>query len=394
MNRRHIGVLFGGVLLLVIAMGISRFAFTPILPFMRIDEGISFESAGYLASSNYIGYFVGALGAGFVFRNKKNFLLLNVILNVLSIIMMGLTHSFWLWIILRFVAGATAGYIFVLTSSIIMDYLASHFLTRWSGYVFSGIGLGIAISGILVPFIETSFAWEGTWLGLGILSMLFFIITMALWRPVSIKDSERVPKTKDTNIFQGFMLWLIFAYSLEGLGYIITGTFLVDIIYNIDSLKAFASFSWVIVGIGAMPAAPVWMTMIAKWSTVKVLSTAYILQIIGILLPVITQTAWSVLLSAFLFGFTFVGIVSLSTAYGRELYPKQSGIVVSALTTAYALGQIIGPIVASAFENYFNSFKAPLTVAGTTVILALAILLFGKWISAKKQTATISEVTH
>src|SRR5690606_27333327 len=158
-------------------------------------------------------------------------------------------------IILRFVAGATAGYIFVLTSSIIMDYLASHFLTRWSGYVFSGIGLGIAISGILVPFIETSFAWEGTWLGLGILSMLFFIITMALWRPVSIKDSERVPKTKDTNIFQGFMLWLIFAYSLEGLGYIITGTFLVDIIYNIDSLKAFASFSWVIVGIGAMPAA-------------------------------------------------------------------------------------------------------------------------------------------
>ena len=76
MNRQHIGVLFGGILLLVVAMGISRFAFTPILPFMRIDEGISFEAAGYLASSNYIGYFVGALGAGFIFRNKKNFLLI------------------------------------------------------------------------------------------------------------------------------------------------------------------------------------------------------------------------------------------------------------------------------------------------------------------------------
>ena len=96
----------------------------------------------------------------------------------------------------------------------------------------------------------------------------------------------------------------------------------------------------------------------------------------------------------YLFGFTFVGIVSLSTAYARELFPKQSGAVVSVLTTAYALGQIIGPIVASGFENYFNSFKAPLTVAGTTVILALAVLLFGKWISDKKQTATISEATN
>lgn len=71
MTRQHLGVLIGGLLLLAVAMGISRFAFTPILPFMRIDEGLSFETGGYLASSNYIGYFVGALGAGFVFRNKK-----------------------------------------------------------------------------------------------------------------------------------------------------------------------------------------------------------------------------------------------------------------------------------------------------------------------------------
>lgn len=73
MNRQHIGILFGGVLLLVVAMGISRFAFTPILPFMRHDVGFSFEVAGFLASSNYIGYFIGALWAGFIHRNRKNF---------------------------------------------------------------------------------------------------------------------------------------------------------------------------------------------------------------------------------------------------------------------------------------------------------------------------------
>lgn len=394
LKRQHIGVLFGGVLLLVVAMGISRFAFTPILPFMRIEEGLSFEEGGYLASSNYIGYFVGALGAGFIYRNKKNFLLITVVLNVLSIFIMGLTHSFLFWVILRFIAGATSGFIFVLTSSIIMDYLATHFQTRFSGFLFSGIGLGIAISGLLVPFIEGIYDWEGTWLGLGILSALFLVITLLLWRNISIQDGEKVEKSNDTKIFQGFMLWLIIAYGLEGLGYIITGTFLVDIIYNIESLQSFASFSWVIAGIAAAPAAPIWMMLISKYSTVKVLSMAYILQVVGILLPVLTQTAWSVLLSAFLFGFTFVGIVSLSTAYARELFPKQSGVVVSALTTAYALGQIIGPILASWTESYFDSFKAPLSAAGSIVTVALAILLAGKWYSNRKELSKTIEVSH
>ncbi|MFJ8238026.1 YbfB/YjiJ family MFS transporter [Ureibacillus sp. NPDC094379] len=394
MRRQHIAVLFGGVLLLVVAMGISRFAFTPILPFMRSDEGVSFEAAGYLASSNYIGYFIGALGAGFIFRNKKKFLLANILLNILSILIMGLTHSFWLWIILRLIAGVTAGYIFVLTSSIIMDYLALHSLSRWSGFLFSGIGLGIAVSGLLVPLIERSYSWEGTWISLGILSALFFVTTFVLWRPITVHDSVKVEKSKDTRIFQGLMPWLVLAYGLEGLGYIITGTFLVDIIYNIESLRMYASYSWVVVGIAAAPAAPLWMAMISKFSTVKLLSAAYILQVIGIVLPVFSQTAWSVLLSAFLFGFTFVGIVSLSTAYARELFPKQSGTVVSILTTVYALGQIIGPIFASRFEAYFNSYKAPLTFAGSTVILALALLLFGRWFSDRRKLSKKTELTN
>lgn len=391
MSRQHFGVLFGGVLLLVVAMGISRFAFTPILPFMRINEGMTFEAAGYLASSNYIGYFVGALGAGFIFRKKKNFLFITVLLNVLSILFMGITHSYLLWIILRFVAGVTAGYIFVLTSSVIMDYLAKHALSRWSGYLFSGIGIGIAISGLFVPYIEASFSWEGTWIGFGILSTMFVITTIILWKSISIQDGEKVEKTRETKIFKGFMPWLVFAYGLEGLGYIITGTFLVDIIYNIESLRPFASFSWVIAGIAATPAAPIWMSLISKMSTVRVLSIAYILQIIGILLPVFSQTAWSVLLSALLFGFTFVGIVSLSTAYARELFPKQSGSVVSILTTAYALGQIVGPILASGFETLFNSYKAPLTFAGTIVTFALATLLLGKIFSDRKQPSGVTE---
>ena len=392
MNRQHAGVLFGGILLLVVAMGISRFAFTPLLPFMRIDEGLSFQEGGWLASSNYIGYFVGALGAGFIYRRKKGFLLSNVLLNVISIIGMGVTHTYAFWIILRFIAGVTSGFIFVLTSSVIMDYLAKHLLTRWSGYTFSGIGIGIALSGLSVPFIETRFLWEGTWIGLGLLSTTFILLTLLLWRHIVVQDGERVAKTADTNIWRGFMPWLFIAYGLEGLGYIITGTFLVDIVYNIENLRSYASYSWVVVGIAATPSAPFWMAMMSRFKPIHVMFVAYILQVFGIVLPVLSQTVWSVLLSAFLYGCTFVGIVTLSTGYGRQLFPRQSGSVVSILTTFYAVGQIIGPIIASRLEGYFNTFKAPLVFASSIVFCALIILMSGYAFTNRKKAVQIESI--
>lgn len=392
MTRQHVGVLFGGILLLAIAMGISRFAFTPILPYMRIDEGLTFQQGGLLASSNYIGYFIGALGAGFIYRHRKYYLLTNVLLNVASILLMGLTHSITLWLVFRLIAGITSGFIFVLTSSIIMDYLARHFLTKWSGFVFSGIGIGIAFSGLLVPFFETRFQWEGTWVSFGMMSILLFAITLYLWRKVDIHDGEKVEKSDETNLWQGFMPWLIIAYGLEGLGYIITGTFLVDIVYNIESLRDFASYSWVMVGVAAIPSAPIWMALMNRFSPIRLMYIAYSLQVIGISLPVLSQTVWSVLLSAFLYGMTFVGLVTLTTGYGRNLYPKQSGTVVSTLTTFYAAGQIIGPIIASRLEGYFNTFRAPLLFASFIVFTSIIILAIGQTIARRKKVVSSAEV--
>lgn len=385
MNKQHVGVLAGAILLLVVAMGISRFAFTPLLPFMRIDEGLSFQQGGYLASSNYVGYFVGAIGAGFITKQKKNFLLANVFLNITSIILMGICESFAIWIVLRFIAGATGGFIFVLTSSIVMDYLAQRLLTKWSGYIFSGIGLGIAISGLVVPYLEGLVHWRGTWIGLGILSALFVTATFILWRPVTVSDSVKLTKSNDTNIWRGIMPWLIVAYGLEGMGYIITGTFLVDIIYNIEELRPVAGFSWVIVGLAGIPSAPIWMALMNRFTPFKMMVLAYSLQVIGISLPVVSQTAWSVLLSAFLYGATFVGLVTLTTGYGRQLYPKQSAQVVSILTTFYALGQIVGPLLANYLEELFNTFKAPLLFASSTVLLALIILFVGQSVNLRKK---------
>lgn len=383
MTKKAFGVIVGGILLLVIAMGISRFAFTPVLPFMRQDVGLSFKEGSYLASSNYIGYFIGALWAGFMYERRKKILLYSLLLNIASVLLMGMLDQFAVWLVLRLVAGITGGLIFVLTSSIIMDYLAHRQLSKWAGYLFSGIGLGIAISGLCVPYFVSHLHWQGAWIGLAILSTIFLAAILILWRDIEVPNLGRVKKTTETKLTTGFMPWLIAAYGLEGLGYIITGTFLVDIVHHIPKLADYAGYSWVVVGLAAVPSAPVWTMLLEKCSAIMLLVVAYILQIVGIVLPVLSQTVPSVLLSAFLYGLTFVGIVTLTTSYARQQYPKQSGVVVSMLTTFYAFGQIIGPLVAGQLVAIYDDQLVALTFAGAVVTLALVVMLAGRGLTLR-----------
>lgn len=158
---------------------------------MRESVGFSFETAGYLASSNYIGYFIGALWAGMIFQHKQTILFWHVMINVFSVILMGLTDSFLLWLLLRLISGISNGIIFVLASSMVLDYLTSHSLAKWSGYLFSGVGFGIAISGLFVPLLHTYFSWEGTWIGLGFLSLFLAIIAFSLWRNLTLNSQPK-----------------------------------------------------------------------------------------------------------------------------------------------------------------------------------------------------------
>ena len=54
-------IAMAGMVALAVAMGIGRFAFTPILPMMLNDRVVDLPGASWLASANYLGYMLGAL---------------------------------------------------------------------------------------------------------------------------------------------------------------------------------------------------------------------------------------------------------------------------------------------------------------------------------------------
>lgn len=372
--------LIGGIFSLMVAMGIGRFAYTPILPLMQNALHFTDALAGYLASSNYTGYFIGAILAGVLplKKNKVFYLRASLLASILTTLCMGLSHSYILMLVLRFVSGVVSAFIFVLASSIVLDKLSATGKTNWSGLFYSGVGFGIFFSTLLIPSLNNLFGWEGVWVGLAIVSLILAIFVW-LW----LKESSNITLNKDEPLNEikvpplKWLPYLIIAYGLEGLGYIVTGTFIVSIAENTPVFKMDSSFVWIVVGLGAIPSCIIWSTLAKKCGFVKSLVFSMLLQAIGIALPVIWLSQTSLILSALLFGATFMGITTLATTLARQMNPSNSSQIIGYLTAIYAIGQLIGPTIAGVLSSYTQSYNTSLLGAACVVLIGGLLLISG-----------------
>src|SRR6185369_5289256 len=131
---------FAGLAALAAAMGIGRLAFTPILPMMQEDFGLSVSAAGWLASANYLGYLLGALSA-IGMRIRQTAAIRTGLLAIgLTTLAMGLTQQFLLWAVLRLVAGIASAWVLVFVSAWALDRLAAMGRSGLSGAVYAGVG--------------------------------------------------------------------------------------------------------------------------------------------------------------------------------------------------------------------------------------------------------------
>lgn len=380
MKKQSFLFLIGGILSLIIAMGIGRFAYTPILPLMQKDLSFSNTVAGYIASSNYAGYLLGAILAGAVPLKKYRVIILKIslIISILTTAIMGLTYSHFLWYVLRFLSGVSSAYVLVLASGIVLDKLATINKTSWSGLFYGGVGLGICLSSLFIPSLNHLYQWEGTWIGLAVVSAILSIFVW-IWldeapNVVGLKNKEDnfavVPPTK-------WLLWLIIAYGLEGLGYIVTGTFIVSIAEKTPSLHNDATLVWMMVGLAAIPSCLIWSILAKKWGFVKSLVLAMALQSFGMAMPAFWISKISFIISALLFGATFMGITTLATTLGRQINPSNSSRTIGILTAIFAIGQLIGPILSGVMSSFTHNFNTALIGASSVVLIGAALLVNG-----------------
>jgi MFS family permease len=372
--------LASGALILAVAMGIGRFAYTPILPVMERDAGLTVSMAGALAFANLFGYLVGASIAMHPITHGKRLAITRWSLAGVIVATALMAIASPLWLELRFFAGVCSGLVLVFAASIVLERSARAQQPSWPPLFFSGVGFGIAFSGVAVPVLVARGGSTTAWAGIALLSGIAMIAT-GRWftdepQPLSLAEpnvNAGLPQ-RGTASFR----WLLAAYTAEGFAYIIPATFLVAIVEKVPELSSFAGLSWVVVGLAGAFAMLPWIRVAALWGKTRCLAIALAIQALGVAVPAFSQSVVAVIASEVALGGTFMAITLFAAGIARDMFPSRSSAAVGRLTVFYAIGQMCGPVLATQLHLRFSSYNPALLAAAgvigvATMIATLAI---------------------
>ena len=378
-------ILLAGIIALIIGVGVARFVFTSLLPPM-LENHLTIAFAGVLASINYVGYLAGSIFAVFIkdINTKVKFFRFGMFLAVITTLMLGITTSDTLWIISRILAGFGAAMALVVGSAIVMNKLNIQNKTKAMGIHFSGIGFSILVSDLIVRVV---FYFNGTWqLSWIVLALVAFVLSFYSMYILSYDNEVKQNSVKhhiDKSLFSPFVIILIMVYFCEGVGMVVQGTFLPDIINSLEGLQGFGSFTWTLVGLAGIPSCIIWMMLAHKYGSVNIIILAMFLQVIGIIISALTNNIYLNLLSGVLYGGTFIGLVALFMNLGGKLAGNNPVMLMGALTTAYGIGQVTAPLYCVALIEHFKTYEYALFVTAFIVFGGIVLLMLTKLLKLK-----------
>ena len=385
---------------LAVAMGIGRFAFTPILPLMIQEGTVHLAQTAWLSSSNYIGYLVGALS---LLKSKRHplFVVLGLTLVTLTTWLASLSSFGWL-LVLRFLAGVASAWVLVSISAFAINWLKSRQVIS-SGLIYTGVGIGITLTGLICSYFIFQSATVNVaaqsslsplssrlWQYLGVIALLATLLVTFLLAKINSKSPSTAAakanpsKATHTNPTSSSipppaklkLANVLTAYGLFGFGYILPATFLPQIAKQWLSGQSYLLI-WPFFGLAAALSVVLSQGLQRRYNNVSLLGVWRVSQIImavGTLLPALWQSLAGLMLSALMVGGTFmvVTMAGLQVAASQVThYPKYN---LSALMTAsFAFGQLIGPLTALIATGK-NIWLALLPVSAIVLLIGVALL--------------------
>ena len=377
----------GGLLALAVAMGIGRFAFTPLLPLMQADVGLSVKAGSWLASANYAGYLIGALAASRLRVAPLHAILGSLLVIALTTLAMGLTHEYVEWLAWRAVAGIASAFVLVHMSAWSMQRFASLQRPTLGGVVFAGVGIGIAGAGLLcLALVGIGTTAAQLWSILGCLSAAALLVTVPLLRAAgaSAAGVDVPPDATAKNIsFSRAERRLIFCYSAFGLGYIIPATFLPVMAREAIKDPALFGWAWPLFGmagtIATLAAARASRPANARSSW----AIAHFVMAAGCAVAALVHDFAAVLIAALAVGGTFMVITMFAMQEARRVAGVDARPLIGAMTAAFALGQIVGPLLVHGPVDATAQFGMPLLLATAVLIASGAALLLDSETNAR-----------
>ena len=427
---------------LAVALGIGRFAFTPLLPLMLHGAAsgqphLDIQHGGWLASFNYAGYFVGAVACATLRVEPARMVRAGLVATVLLTLAMGVASQFWVWALVRFIAGAVSAVTFVFASQWGLRRLAELGAHAWSGVIYTGPGVGIVGTGLLVSAAGGYSASAG-WISFGVIAAILSIVvwpvfgdltsagrgraqdretgsnggtqtyadrravseqsargqSASAWsaasesargQPVQSQPAQSHPArshpaqshaaTTPSQPHRSDAFWLIVLYGVPGFGYIITATFLPVIARHALPGSPWPDLFWPMFGAALVVGALLAARLPAHWDNRTLLAACYMLQAVGIAFGIIWPTAAGFSFGSILIGLPFTAITLFAMREARRLRGDDAAGLMGYATAAYGVGQIVGPLVAAPIAGHTGSFSLALWLAAFALVLGAVGLI-------------------
>ena len=381
-------VVLAGAVALAVAMGIGRFAFTPLLPMMLHDGVIDLPSASWLASANYLGYLAGALLCTFqpwIWARVPHLppvdatWLVRAGLVATGVLTLGMALP-WpaVWPLLRFAAGVASALVFVYASGWVLSQVARLQAPAMGGVMYTGPGAGIVVSGLFASaMVQWHWRAAEAWLVFGVLA---FMLSALVWRsfgrgevaqPAAAGKGSALASEAHGAAEVGL---LCVAYGIAGFGYIITATFLPVIARAALPGSPWLDMFWPIFGFGVFSGALMASRLRVAGDLRLLLAGGYAVQAAGIAVGLWSPSLAGFAIGSLMLGLPFTAITFFAMQEVRRLRPAHAASFMGLVTAMYGLGQIVGPPLVALLLSHSGSAGAGFT---RSLQIAMGSLLVG-----------------
>jgi len=363
----------------LVGLGIARFAYTPLIPALITEGWFTPSGAAYLGAANLAGYLAGAILARPMAARSSAVVMLRATMLLVGVAFFACAFplSFLWFFIWRFASGFSGGVLMVLAAPTVLAKVPASRRGIAGGAIFTGVGLGVAASGTLVPILVKAGGLPTTWFGLAGLALALTLVAWGGWprEPAPAQGAAASPAGRDRRSTGPALKALYAEYGLHAIGLVPHMVFFVDYIARGlgQGLETGAQY-WVFFGFGAM-AGPMLVGYLAdRVGFGPALRLCFLVESVAVMLPAATTNPVWLIVSAVVVGGFTPGFVPLVLGRVGELVAHDVAAqkaAWSAATTAFAVVQAAAAYGLSYIFASTNGYVLLFEIGAVAVVLAL-----------------------
>lgn len=364
----------------LVSIGLARFAYTPLIPSLIEAHWFSASDVIYLSAANLIGYLIGALTGRPIAARLSNghSLRLMMLIATASFFACAWPLSIAWFFSWRLLSGIAGGAIMVVVAATVIPHVPVARRGLASGAIFIGVGLGIAGSGTLVPFL-LSLGLRDAWIGLGLASLVLTAVSWFGWPSASataaVSAVAETPHQPQPSRMNSGVYLLFGQYALMAVGLVPAMVFLVDYVTRGLGLSAHAgAVIWVMYGVGAILGPVIYGFLADRLGARTSIRVVLAVQAITVALLCTTSNFALLALLAIIIGSFPPGIVPLALGRIHELVPRHDmqQVAWSRATVSFATFQALAGYGYSVMFNASGGHHVMLfAIAAAAIVIAL-----------------------